>query len=65
MGNGRVCCICFSNTLKLVCNIAKIIIGVCCICFSNTLKPSIAIFKAEIVWVVFVLAILSNIIRQD
>ena len=55
-----MCCICFSNTLKLLPTSSKNLARVCCICFSNTLKHAYESAVDFDVCVVFVLAILSN-----
>ena len=52
--------ICFSNTLKQKANRCSKMICVGSICFSNTLKPSNQLIYYFLVWVVFVLATLSN-----
>ena len=56
----RVGCICFSNTLKLVQRQWNGDGSVGCICFSNTLKHRADYYIPFVVWVVFVLATLSN-----
>lgn len=60
----RACCICFSNTLKLDFGRFGSRAGVCRICFSNTLKLDLDEAKLMAVFVVFVLAIPSNLKPQ-
>ena len=65
MLNLSVCCICFSNTLKLTETLGSGNTSVCCICFSNTLKRTHKYTEETPVCVVFVLAIPSNSLMED